>query len=152
MQCKECKKEFTPVRNANNIKYCSAKCRESTYKEYRKKWQDNNRAKYANGKLECLICNGWFYKICSHTWQTHGVDNRAYKKMFGIDLGKGLVSEAYKQHKREMVKNNPQIISNNLLKAGKASRFSKGDPRFHYVRSAETLQRLKQQSFIKKKI
>jgi hypothetical protein len=152
MQCKQCKKEFTPARYANNVKFCSPKCRESTYVDYRKSWQQRNRAKYREGKLQCLICDGWFEKICSHTWQAHGMDNVAYKKMFGIDLGKGLVTESYKEHKREMVLNNPDIIKNNLLKAGHSSRFTKGDPRFKYVRSAETLQRLKQQSFIKKKI
>lgn len=152
MQCKQCKKEFTPKKNANNIKFCSQKCRESTYKDYRKTWQQKNRAKYEDGKLECLICNGWFHKICSHTWHTHGLDNVAYKKMFGIDIGKGLVTEAYKKHKRELAYNQKGNIENNLIKAGKASRFSTGDPRFKYVRSAETLQRLKQQSFIKKKL
>lgn len=94
--------------------------------------------------IQCLECGKRFVRPLSHVWQVHGLSAREYKELHGLDVKKGIASEAYKEIMREHTNaNRAKVIEQNLLKHGKRSRFKKGDQSLgKYERSEQTKKRL----------
>lgn len=151
-QCKRC--GHTIVRSspqARNVVFCSVQCRNKHYaqtmpsrqKEYQRERKNaiEQRDRKKRGKLQCLICGLWYKAPLHHAWQIHGVDEAAYKKHFGLDHKKGLITARLKEIKKAHVFANETV---NNLKAGKPFRFVPGDTRAgRYERSAQTLSKLR---------
>lgn len=79
------------------------------------------------GKPICHICGKAYDKLMIHVYQIHGMSHDEYKKEFGLDLGKGLMSEESKELARKRVFENYDVsIAENLLERGKATRFEEG--------------------------
>ena len=99
------------------------------------------------GKIACLLCGLYYKKPLSHVWQRHGINEREYKKQFGLDHKKGICSEETKEILRDHIKKNYNlVVEKNLLKNGKKSRFKKNGVGVGiYKRSDQTINRLKQQ-------
>lgn len=95
------------------------------------KWTLHNRKKYSQkaiGKIKCPYCNGYYYKLASHTTQRHGVNAHALKIELNVPQSRGLLCEAKRQHLRDLVyKNKNKVIDTNLLQKGKATRMQKGN-------------------------
>ncbi len=136
----------------NNKKFCSPECCDLNYKTVNaariKANYDRNNAKkynqYAEGKEKCVLCDGWYFAICHHAVQKHGLSEHEYKRMIGADVSKGRLPEQTKRIKRAHVFENGTVEN---LKKGAHKRYVKGDQRAgNYQRSAETLIRLKANS------
>jgi len=145
--CKVCGKKLT----GNKRTYCSIKCRNKVYykrkggAEYQREYLYRKRDKNTDGLIKCELC-GRFYKfLAPHLRQIHEVDIFDYKKEYGIDRGRGLITDEIKKIKRAYVKETyPEIIQNNLIKNGVKTRYTKGDTRAgNYERSEETKKQLK---------
>jgi len=133
--------------------YCSKKCRErrnqiktrdSGYsaKRQREYWQ-RHRENDGRLKIKCVICGKNFRQIATHTYQIHSLDGRAYKKLVGVDVKKGLIPEDYRLERSEDNFEHWDINKKNLKK-GKVNWFKPGDMKAgRYERSLETLDRLK---------
>ena len=94
-----------------------------------------------NGKIQCLICGKFFRRVCRHAQQTHGVTAREYKEEFGLDVKKGILTRADREHMEEKTRSNGTIKN---LKAGEEFRFEKGVSN-NYTRSPQTVERLRKQ-------
>lgn len=78
------------------------------------------------GRPICNICGKGFNKLISHVVQKHNMDSLTYKKKFGYDTTKGIMSKKSTEIAREQaLKNLPKIIDN-LIEKGKNTRFKKG--------------------------
>ena len=151
--CKKCGKQL-PFRFRT---YCSKECRlkatNKRLKKYNLEWQKKRRDKLASKpsrkKIQCLICGKWYRQVCTHVWRAHKIKARDYRKMFGLDIKRGLLPQDLRLLYSEQVFENGTI---NNLKNGKKFRFVKGDPRAgKYTRSAQTLERLRTQRLKNKK-
>lgn len=93
--------------------------------------------------MKCLICGKNFKRVCSHVFHTHKMTARQYKEEFGLDVKKGLIDDGFREilHNHVM-KNYSKVVAINLIKNGKKTRFKKGH-NINYIRSAQTMQRLK---------
>lgn len=78
------------------------------------------------GNVICEICGKDFKKPLSHVWQKHGISSAEYKKEFGLDAHKGVLSPTSKKLARQRVYENQKCITENLLKNGKKTRFEQG--------------------------
>jgi len=144
--CAHCKEEFevTHVR-AQNVKFCSKKCRgKADYQRNKESHTASNHAHYNKpwvGKIQCVICGGWYHKVCSHVYYRHWMNEQEYKDFLWLDRGKGLVSEAH----HDLLKDNALAngMDKQMSEAWKATRWTKESPSSNYQRSAETLERLK---------
>lgn len=152
---KKCKGCNTPIEIKGNKKFCTINCRERYYdrtlacrtKEYRDNYNHAKWNKYEKGKIKCLICGGWYRAVLHHAWQRHGTNEAEYKKAFGLDHKKSLITDELKAIHREHTLSNGTMDN---LKKGKSTRFVKGDPRAgRYERSAQTLARLKKLSTLR---
>jgi len=121
------------------------------YREYQNRWNREALAKKHESNpdaIGCSICGKKYIKVCGHVWQTHGLNNREYKKKFGYDLKKGLVTKEYKEKMSKKVFENGTI---NNLKIGRKYWFKKGQEGVgRYQRSKQTMARLRKQLFINK--
>ena len=106
------------------------------------------------GRVICHICGRAFHKVLTHCKQRHGLTAYEYKKMFGLDVKKGLTSNYTKEKLRKSVQDNyDKVVSENLIKGGKKTRFINGSKgRTKDKVSLQTLKRLKQVSFVKKSL
>lgn len=76
------------------------------------------------GKPICHICGKAFDKLIAHVWQIHRLRAREYKKEFGLDVIKGIMSKESTEIARQRNKENYDlVVEENLLKNGKKSRF-----------------------------
>lgn len=144
--CKHCEKEYKPESNSQN--FCSLQCRKAHNYEKDKvrvrEWQRNRSGAYKDGKIQCLICGKWYDKVMGHVYQAHGVNEKEYKEYAGLDRGRGIISKRTYELLRQRNEENWDKIKDNLLVAGKKSRYNKGDKNIgKYERSPETLARLK---------
>lgn len=144
MPCPICKTKFK--RTSNSQKFCSTKCRESTYVDYRAQYQltrkDTEASKPDPNKIKCLYCGRYYVQVGTHVFQRHGITARAYREMYDLEVKRGTVPEWYREKKAK------QCIANgtvNNLKAGKKFRFVTGADVPKYKRSHVTLERLKTQ-------
>ena len=151
-KCRLCKSPIIRTSpRANNVAYCSTQCRNKHYKATKpylsKEAIDaRNHAKwnkYARGKIQCLICDGWYRAPLHHAWQRHRINEFDYKEHFGLDRKKGLLTPRLKEIKRAWVFANGTVEN---LKKGKPFRFVPGDTHAgRYERRPQTLARLKKQ-------
>lgn len=82
----------------------------------------------SNGLPKCELCGKFFIRVLSHVRQKHNITAREYKKLYGFDLIKGIISEESRKKSREAVyKNYEEVISINLLHKGDKTRFKKGN-------------------------
>lgn len=155
--CLICGKEITEPRFRT---YCSATCRnrrnaiksiESGYSaQYQRELWAKKRENDGRDKIKCIICGRSYVQIGSHTFLSHGITAREYKKMTGHDVKKGLIPEEYRKIKSQRNHDSFDIIKPNLLK-GKKHWFKKGQPGVGvYERSPQTLERLKILNKLKK--
>ena len=114
-------------------------------KKYIQEWQQKkrtNEARNPKGKIQCQICQLWYRKVGSHTWQVHKISAREYRKEYGFDVKRGQLPEK----DREVIRNH--TLKNGTIKNlenGKRFWFKKGDYGIgRYQRSKQTLERLSQ--------
>lgn len=80
-----------------------------------------------NGDPICHICGKSFPKLGAHIWNGHHIKTRDYCEIFGLDVGKGICSKEYAQKMREYAyQHYDVVISNNLIKNGKHTRYKHG--------------------------
>jgi hypothetical protein len=80
-----------------------------------------------DGKPICHVCGQAFDKVLSHVWQVHGMTEQEYKKQFGLETTKGIMSEKSTLLARQRNKENyAVVVEENLLVAGTETRFKKG--------------------------
>lgn len=76
------------------------------------------------GKPICHICCKAYDKVLSHVWQVHKLSAREYKRDFGLDVIKGIMSEESTEIARQRNKENYDlVVEENLLRRGEESRF-----------------------------
>lgn len=79
------------------------------------------------GKPICHICGKAFDKILAHAWQVHDINAYDYKKEFGLDVQKGIMSEESTELASTRLHENYDVaVVENLLEKGKPTRFNKG--------------------------
>ena len=93
-----------------------------------------------NGKIQCFICSKFFGRVCTHVRQAHGMTAREYKEEFGLDVKRGLLTKADREHMEAKTRENGTI---NNLKAGEVNWFKKGESN-NYKRSPQTIERLRE--------
>lgn len=89
----------------------------------------NNHKKYnvfAEGKIKCLMCGGWYVKVLAHVWQVHKLGQNEYREHFDLPLKRGMIPDWHKKILADNVRENGTIEN---LKKGAGRRFVKGDPR-----------------------
>ena len=80
-----------------------------------------------DGKPICHICGESYDKVLSHAYHTHGITAHDYKKEFGLDITKGIISEQARQTAKEnTMKHYDKVVAENLTKRGVTTRFKKG--------------------------
>ncbi len=80
-----------------------------------------------NGDPICHICGKSFPKLGAHIWSGHKIRTRDYCELFGLDVGRGICSKEYANKMRGYVHEHYQIVvSENLIRGGKATRFKQG--------------------------
>lgn len=140
--------------------YCSAACRtkhlnrvsyiRDNKKTYQREMMAKKREVDGRDKIKCIICGRSYVQIGSHTFLSHGITAREYKKMTGHDVKKGLIPEEYRKIKSQRNHDSFDIIKPNLLK-GKKYWYKKGQTGVGvYERSPQTLERLKILNKLKK--
>lgn len=98
----------------------------------------------SKGNPVCELCGKGFARLGRHVWQSHNMKARDYKKMFGLDVSKGLISEASRRKISKATKKNYDlVIKKNLLEKGKDTRFYKGHAA-NRIKSPQTIIRLKE--------
>lgn len=135
--CKECGGPVDrSLRGANNKKFCSDKCRgKDTWRRVREvqiaKWREE-RGKYAEGKIQCRLCEKWYVKVASHAFLTHHLTEEQYKEYFDLPLSKGIITEEHRLLLREHALENG--MDEQLKRVGVRTRYKKGDPKAVEVR------------------
>lgn len=80
-----------------------------------------------DGKPICHICGKAYNKLLTHVWQIHGLSAREYKKEFGLDVIKGIMSEeSTKIASNKAYENYDLVVKKNLIENGMKTRFIKG--------------------------
>lgn len=80
-----------------------------------------------DGKPICHVCGLAFDKVLSHVWQVHEMTENEYKKQFGLETTKGIMSEKSTALARQRNRENYGIVvEENLLMAGEKTRFKQG--------------------------
>jgi predicted nucleic acid-binding Zn ribbon protein len=143
--CPICKKPFK--RTSNSQKFCSSQCRESTYKDYRAKFQleryDRIALKLSPDKIQCLYCGRYYVQVGTHVVERHGMTAREYREYYDLERKRGIVPEWYRKQKGDQALENKTYKN---LETGAPHRFVKGDKKAgRYERSHVTMERLKNQ-------
>ena len=80
-----------------------------------------------SGQPKCEICGEHFNRVLSHVRQKHKMNEKKYKKSYGLDLHKGICSkESSEKSRASVVANYDNVVSNNLIKRGEPTRFKDG--------------------------
>lgn len=90
-------------------------------------------------KIQCKICKKYYRQLGSHIYQTHEMTAQDYKVLYGLDVSKGLLTDDLKELKARKAKENNTYKN---LEKGAKYRFAKKH-KINYVRSSETMERLK---------
>ena len=98
-----------------------------------------------DGKPICHICGKAYKKLLSHVCQRHELTEKDYKKKFGLDLHKGIISKSTKTKLQKSVREHySSVVQQNLIGAGQKTRFELGTVgRTLDKISAQTMSRLK---------
>ncbi len=83
-------------------------------------------SKYEEGKIQCVICGGWYHLVCSHVVQRHNLTTKEYKELVNHVSFRGIMSDKSKGLARRRVFENPDCIDINLKEKGKNTRIKKG--------------------------
>ena len=79
------------------------------------------------GRPICHICGRAFDKLLTHAKQRHKIDSAEYKEKFGLEAGKGIISNKTRDILQQRVKENYDIVVvENLNNKGAATRFKSG--------------------------
>ena len=80
------------------------------------------------GRPICHICGRAFDKLLAHVKQRHGIDAATYKEIYGLDSGKGILSEKVRTtlHNNVMM-NYDKVVVENLKVKGEGTRFKSGN-------------------------
>ncbi len=79
------------------------------------------------GKVICHKCGRSFNKLITHVIQKHNMTSREYKKKYGLDMIKGVMSKKSTMlARRNVYLNYDQCVQKNLLKKGSNTRFIDG--------------------------
>ena len=155
--CIECGKKIKEQLK-NRAKYCSPKCRAKSANERRKEyianWQREKNLKEAKEqgeeKIQCLVCGLWFKRIGRHVYNSHKTTAREYRRLNGLDVKRGIMTERSRAVMGEHTKRNGTIKN---LKKGKKNQFKKGQKGVGvYERSEQTKERLRKQGLMLAKI
>lgn len=74
----------------------------------------------------CELCGKSFKRVLNHVRLKHNMFEKEYKKMFGLDLGKGICSKESSELSRiKTLKNYDKVIKKNLTEKGIKTRFVK---------------------------
>lgn len=153
MKCEECGKGSKTFYSSQFEKILCCNCL-SMYKSHPvNDIPENGQVAYdKEGRIICHICGRAFKKVLSHARQRHGIDSIEYKKMFGLDVTKGLASEETKEKlRRSVAENYDKVVKQNLINNGEKTRFKEGDRgRTRDKVSEQTMKRLKMNRIIKK--
>jgi len=77
-----------------------------------------------DGKPVCHICGKAYNKVLSHVWQIHSINEKEYKKKYGLELYNGIMSESSKRiAKIRVFEHEDVVIKKNLIENGKNTRF-----------------------------
>ena len=109
--------------------------------------KDENSSQY--GMPICHICGRAYIKLQSHIRHTHSMSKHEYCDKFGLDRGIRMTTDTYNKKMSDLAYK--YKMDEQLKEAGKNTRFKKGESN-NYERSYMTMERLKQQSFIKNKL
>lgn len=104
-----------------------------------------------DGRVVCHICGKAFTKLGAHVVQKHEMTSREYKEMYGLDVGKGLITDEHRMHLRGCVmRNYDKVVAQNLIECGDSTRFvAGGNGRTRDMMSEQTRIRLAQNRIIK---
>ena len=99
-----------------------------------------------DGKPMCEICGKYFHRVLSHARQKHEINEREYKKRFGLDLIVGICSKESAERTRiKTLENYDKCIAKNLIRDGEKTRFILGsEGRTIDKVSAQTMAALKE--------
>lgn len=79
------------------------------------------------GMPKCEICGNFYHRVLPHARQKHDINEKEYKKTFGLDLKKGICSKESAERTRvKTLDNYEKCIDKNLIKNGTKTRFYKG--------------------------
>lgn len=121
-----------PIKENRFRSYCSTQCRnkrnnnkrtESGYSREYQRWQSG---KYADNKLQCLMCHKWYIQVGSHVKQVHKLTAREYREEYELPLKRGVVPIWYRTLKGNQALDNGTYKN---LEKGAVKRFKKNDPR-----------------------
>ena len=89
---------------------------------------DKGELKYDElGRPICHICGRAFNKLLTHVKQRHKMTPEEYKETFGLENGKGLISEKTRTVLQQKVMDNyDKVVVENLIKGGSATQFKTG--------------------------
>lgn len=115
--------------------FCSKTCRQKETnrrtRDYQRKWQQDKRGEYAEGKKKCIICEKWYVQLGTHVIQAHEYDSaREYREDNHLPLKRGIVPKWYRKLKGDLAKKNGTYKN---LKAGKKFWYEKGDKKAKVV-------------------
>jgi hypothetical protein len=100
----------------------------------------------SEGNPKCEICGDHFKRVMAHVRQKHGINEKEYKMMFGLDSTKGICSKESSEKTRvKTLSNFQRCIKQNLIIKGTRTRKRTGDPgRTKDMVSAQTKAMLKE--------
>ena len=84
-----------------------------SYKKYKDYSRDLRGRAGLTGKdrIACVVCGGLFIAVCNHAYLKHGLRARDYKKLAGLPMTEGVITDEYRARRQEigadMVKRDP---------------------------------------------
>ena len=79
----------------------------------------------SGGKIACHICGKAFHNLANHIRNTHSIDPKEYRVMYGLNSGCSLCSESLSDKRRDIVNKYPELVEK-LIKSGKRTQMQKG--------------------------
>lgn len=81
----------------------------------------------SDGRIICHLCGKAFTRLLTHVRQYHNMNEKEYKKEFGLILYKGIISEKSRDKSRKAVLDNyEKVVLDNLVTKGESTRFKVG--------------------------
>ena len=141
-QCKICERNIDHLNKRHS--YCSDMCREEGRKiAYTKNNNKRSGMEPSEDTIQCLVCDKYYRQVGSHITQKHNMTAREYREIYGLEVKRGLTKGSYRELKAEQARESG-VIEPNLLEAGKATRFKKGQEGIGvYDRAEATLEKIR---------
>ena len=136
---------------ANNKVFCSTQCQKQAYRPKQKQaWTKQNakqaekRSTYSPNKVKCLECNRYYHAPLRHVRYKHKITAEQYKELHGLFRGKGILSPSTRAKHQDATKDNPHVITENLIEKGKQTRYRPNQSNLgKYTRRPEHLELLR---------